>query len=53
MEEKDPEEDYEVSEGKFMGSEDLKGDSSKSKMEAIEKENPEGVQEEERMEFIV
>jgi len=53
IEEADPGEDSEVSEGKLMESEDLERDFSKSKMEALERENSEGDQEERRVQFIV
>ena len=53
MAKEDPEEDSSVSEGKLMGSEDLEGFFTESKTEALERENPEGDQEEERMEFTV
>ena len=36
-----------------MDSEDLEGDSSESKIEAIEKENPKGDQKEKRREFVM
>jgi len=51
MEEEDPEENSDVSEGELMGSEVLEGDISKSKTDALERQNPE--REEGRMKFTV
>ena len=42
-----------MSEGELVGSEDLEGDFNGSKMEALERENPEGDQEEGMVEFTV